>query len=188
MRLLSRCATAAAIPANNDAQNARLARLLRCIRELSRRPRFYASMRTYSDGGCFRFLRVSQCRVRRRRTTDDARRSALRISRTEWAGASLGVLAGKRLQVDFAVFTEEERRSGTGFNFGAARRADPKVRGTELHGLSAFVLNDDGVVYHTYSCYDRGTDVLHGTWQLLDRAPKGRGDDFENWPRRHDEY
>jgi predicted dithiol-disulfide oxidoreductase (DUF899 family) len=31
-------------------------------------------------------------------------------------------------------------------------------------------------------------DVLHGTWQLLDRAPRGRGDKFENWPRRDDEY
>ena len=57
----------------------------------------------------------------------------------------------------------------------------------ELHGLSAFGI-EDGVVYHTYSCYDRGTDVLNATWQLLDRTPKGRGDDPEGWPRRHDEY
>jgi predicted dithiol-disulfide oxidoreductase (DUF899 family) len=94
---------------------------------------------------------------------------------------------GTDFNLDFAVFTEEERRTGTGFNFGSARRADLNVREEELHGLSAFAL-EDGVVYHSYSCYDRGTDVLHGTWQLLDRAPKGRGDDFENWPRRHDEY
>jgi uncharacterized protein DUF899 len=30
---------------------------------------------------------------------------------------------------------------------------------------------EDGVLYHTYSTYDRGTDGLTGTWQLLDRAP-----------------
>jgi predicted dithiol-disulfide oxidoreductase (DUF899 family) len=89
--------------------------------------------------------------------------------------------------VDFAVFTEEERRTGTGFNFGSQRRADLNVRRDELHGLSAFAL-EDGIVYHTYSCYDRGTDVLHGTWQLLDRAPKGRGENPKGWPRRHDEY
>jgi predicted dithiol-disulfide oxidoreductase (DUF899 family) len=89
--------------------------------------------------------------------------------------------------VDFAVFTEEERRTGAGFNFGSQRRANLNVRRDELHGLSAFAL-EDAVVYHTYSAYDRGTDVLHGTWQLLDRAPRGRGDKFENWPRRHDEY
>jgi predicted dithiol-disulfide oxidoreductase (DUF899 family) len=94
---------------------------------------------------------------------------------------------GSDFNIDFAVFTEEERRTGTGFNFGSPRRADLNVREEELHGLSAFAL-EDGVVYHSYSCYDRGTDVLHGTWQLLDRAPKGRGDDFENWPLRHDEY
>lgn len=94
---------------------------------------------------------------------------------------------GTDFNIDFAVFTEEERRTGTGFNFGSSRRADLNVLEEELHGLSAFAL-EDGVVYHSYSCYDRGTDVLHGTWQLLDRAPKGRGDVFENWPRRHDEY
>ncbi|MFL5931723.1 MAG: DUF899 domain-containing protein [Gaiellaceae bacterium] len=90
--------------------------------------------------------------------------------------------------LDFSAFTDEERRTGRGFNFGTPKHADEiDVRRDELHGLSAFVL-DDGVVYHTYSTYDRGTDVLNATWQLLDRAPKGRGDDPEGWPRRHDEY
>jgi predicted dithiol-disulfide oxidoreductase (DUF899 family) len=90
--------------------------------------------------------------------------------------------------LDFAVFTEEGRRTGTGFNFGTVKHADIDLRHDELHGLSAFALAD-GVVYHTYSCYDRGTDVLSGTWQLLDRAPRGREDErHPNWPRRHDEY
>ena len=94
---------------------------------------------------------------------------------------------GGDFNLDFALFTEAQRRAGTGYNFGSPRRADLNLKQEELHGLSAFAL-EDGVVYHTYSCYDRGTDVLHGTWQLLDRAPYGRGDNFENWPRRHDEY
>jgi predicted dithiol-disulfide oxidoreductase (DUF899 family) len=90
--------------------------------------------------------------------------------------------------LDFAVFTEEERRTGKGFNFGTPKHADADLRETELHGLSAFVL-EDGVVYHTYSTYDRGTDALNATWQLLDRAPKGRDDEAHpEWPRRHDEY
>jgi predicted dithiol-disulfide oxidoreductase (DUF899 family) len=99
---------------------------------------------------------------------------------------------GTDFNVDFSLFTEEQRRTGTGYNFGTPKRdglrlapADPD--GDELHGLSAFAL-EDGVVYHTYSTFDRGTDVLHGTWQLLDRAPKGRGTEFEGWPLRHDEY
>jgi predicted dithiol-disulfide oxidoreductase (DUF899 family) len=90
--------------------------------------------------------------------------------------------------LDFSVFTDEERRTGTGFNFGSPSRADLiNVRDTELHGLSAFAVAD-GAVYHTYSTYDRGTDVLNATWQLLDRTPEGRGDDPEGWPQRHDEY
>jgi predicted dithiol-disulfide oxidoreductase (DUF899 family) len=89
--------------------------------------------------------------------------------------------------LDFSVFTEEGRRTGKGFNFGTPKHADIDLRGTELHGLSAFAL-EDGVVYHTYSCYDRGTDALNATWQLLDRTAKGRDGDPEGWPRRHDEY
>ena len=91
--------------------------------------------------------------------------------------------------LDFAVFTEEERRTGKGFNFGTPKHAaEIDVREMELHGLSAFVL-EDGVVYHTYSTYDRGTDALNATWQLLDRAPQGRDDEkHPDWPRRHDEY
>jgi predicted dithiol-disulfide oxidoreductase (DUF899 family) len=89
--------------------------------------------------------------------------------------------------LDFAVFTDEGRRTGKGFNFGTPKHGDIDLRETELHGLSAFAL-DDGIVYHTYSAYDRGTDALNATWQLLDRTPKGRGEDPDGWPRRHDEY
>ena len=38
------------------------------------------------------------------------------------------------------------------------------------------------------STYDRGTEALNATWQLLDRAPRGRGENFEGWPRKRDEY
>jgi len=53
-------------------------------------------------------------------------------------------------------------------------------------GLSAFVL-EDGVVYHTYSAYERGIDGIWGMYQLLDRAPLGRNESGMWW-RRHDEY
>ena len=90
--------------------------------------------------------------------------------------------------LDFAVFTEEGRRTGKGFNFGTPKHDDIDLRDEELHGLSAFAL-EDGVVYHAYSTYDRGTDALNATWQLLDRTPKGRDDAAHpDWPRRHDEY
>ena len=53
-------------------------------------------------------------------------------------------------------------------------------------GMSAFVL-EDGVVYHTYSAYERGVDGLWGMYQWLDRTPKGRNE-TGLWWRRHDEY
>jgi predicted dithiol-disulfide oxidoreductase (DUF899 family) len=53
-------------------------------------------------------------------------------------------------------------------------------------GVSAFAL-EDGVVYHTYSAYERGLDVLWGMYQWLDRAPIGRNE-TGFWYRRHDEY
>ena len=90
--------------------------------------------------------------------------------------------------LDFGAFTQAERKTGEGFNFGTPKHAaEIDLRRDELHGLSSFVL-EDGVVYHTYSTYDRGTDVLNATWQLLDRTSKGRGGDPEGWPQRHDEY
>jgi predicted dithiol-disulfide oxidoreductase (DUF899 family) len=60
---------------------------------------------------------------------------------------------------------------------------------TEQQALSAFALSD-GAVYHTYSAYARGVEIVMGFYALLDRAPKGRNEsgstDF--WIRRHDEY
>jgi predicted dithiol-disulfide oxidoreductase (DUF899 family) len=53
-------------------------------------------------------------------------------------------------------------------------------------GMSAFVL-EDGIVYHTYSTYERGLDILWGVYQWLDRAPLGRNE-TGFWFRRHDEY
>ena len=86
---------------------------------------------------------------------------------------------------DFLAFTEEEREAGA-YNFGSGHTGI--LDQEELMALSVFEL-EDGVVYHTYSCYDRGTDVLNATWQLLDRTPKGRGEGaIEGWPRRRDEY
>jgi predicted dithiol-disulfide oxidoreductase (DUF899 family) len=57
---------------------------------------------------------------------------------------------------------------------------------TEGPGMSAFAL-DDGVIYHTYSTYERGVDALWGMYPWLDRAPLGRNETVMWW-RRHDEY
>jgi predicted dithiol-disulfide oxidoreductase (DUF899 family) len=61
---------------------------------------------------------------------------------------------------------------------------------TESQGLSAFALDEDGVVYQTYSTGARGVEFLMGYYAVLDRTPKGRdeGGDFQLWVRPHDEY
>ncbi|APZ90502.1 hypothetical protein Fuma_00081 [Fuerstiella marisgermanici] len=56
----------------------------------------------------------------------------------------------------------------------------------ERPGVSAFEL-EDGVIYHTYSTFARGLDVLWSQYQWLDRAPRGRNESAFWW-RRHDEY
>ena len=63
---------------------------------------------------------------------------------------------------------------------GAAKGAamagtDVATYARERPGLSAFVL-EDGVIYHTYSAYARGLDILWNAYQWLDRAPKGRNE------------
>jgi predicted dithiol-disulfide oxidoreductase (DUF899 family) len=76
--------------------------------------------------------------------------------------------------------------AGAPADFAAMTGTDIPTYTREAPGMSAFVL-DDGVVYHTYSTYARGLDVLWGMYQWLDRAPKGRNE-TEPWFRRHDEY
>jgi predicted dithiol-disulfide oxidoreductase (DUF899 family) len=115
---------------------------------------------------------------------------------------------GGAFNYDFHVsHTEEEWRSGAvEYNFRAVDLRPPEGAeenpfiaeltssvGTdwptyrrEGPGVSAFAL-EDGVVYHTYSAYERGIDVLWGMYQWLDRAPLGRNE-TGLWWRRHDEY
>jgi len=50
---------------------------------------------------------------------------------------------------------------------------DSRTYTRERPGMSAFVLADN-IVYHTYSTYSRGLDILWGMYQWLDRAPNGR--------------
>ena len=71
--------------------------------------------------------------------------------------------------------------------FAAMSGTDVATYTRERPGMSAFVLEDDGVVYHVYSTYARGLDGLWGMYQWLDRAPKGRNE-TSVWWRRHDEY
>jgi predicted dithiol-disulfide oxidoreductase (DUF899 family) len=62
----------------------------------------------------------------------------------------------------------------------------------ERPGASVFYKNDKGEVFHTYSSYGRGLDMLIGAYHMLDLTPKGRDEaglkHSMAWVRRHDEY
>ena len=62
----------------------------------------------------------------------------------------------------------------------------------ERPGASVFYKNAAGEIFHTYSTYGRGLDILIGTYHFLDLAPKGRDEDglawSMAWVRHHDRY
>jgi len=63
----------------------------------------------------------------------------------------------------------------------------------ELSGLSVFYKDATGDVFHTYSTYARGDELVDSTYMLLDMTPKGRNEtgpyhNLMDWVRRHDEY
>jgi len=94
---------------------------------------------------------------------------------------------GTDFNFDYGVsFTAEERASRTAFyNYEAQ---DPGS--SEREGVSVFVRDPAGSVFHSYSTYARGIDMLSVDYQYLDLVPKGRDEGSRGpyWVRRHDEY
>jgi len=96
--------------------------------------------------------------------------------------------AGCDFNRDYQVsFTEESIKSGHDmYNFekGAAKKPG------ESPGVSIFYKGNRGDIFHTYSSYGRGPDLLIGAYNWLDLTPKGRNEDgnMGSWMKRHDEY
>ncbi|MBL8662434.1 MAG: DUF899 domain-containing protein [Candidatus Odyssella sp.] len=95
---------------------------------------------------------------------------------------------GSDFNRDFGVsFTPEELRGEVEYNY--ARQTFPA---DEAPGMSLFARDPDGTVFHTYSCYARGLDMLNGAYHILDLAPKGRDEGGQPytmaWLRHHDRY
>jgi predicted dithiol-disulfide oxidoreductase (DUF899 family) len=96
---------------------------------------------------------------------------------------------GNSFNYDFRVsFTPEEVAKGTlPYNFGTWPYAFE-----EWPGVSVFYKDEAGDVFHTYSTYGRGVEVMMGTYRMLDLTPEGRQerDTFYKmeWLRHHDKY
>jgi predicted dithiol-disulfide oxidoreductase (DUF899 family) len=89
---------------------------------------------------------------------------------------------------DFGVSFSDEELAGDRliYNYGKT-----KANGPDMPGISVFY-RDASSVFHTYSCYSRGLDMLNNAYQYLDIVPKGRDEAGLSspmaWVRLHDEY
>lgn len=97
---------------------------------------------------------------------------------------------GNSFSHDFGVhFTPEELETG---DYEYNYRKNSFGGGEDAPGFSVFARNDDGGVFHTYSCYSRGIEMMNPAYHLLDLVPKGRDEDglsyTMEWLRRRDEY
>jgi len=96
---------------------------------------------------------------------------------------------GSSFNYDFRVsFTPDEAAKGSqAYNYGTS----PYGR-EDLPGISVFVRNEAGEVFHTYSTYGRGVEVMMGTYRMLDLTPQGRDEEGLShtmaWVRHHDRY
>lgn len=93
---------------------------------------------------------------------------------------------GSDFNDDYGVsFTEDQIAQGeTDYNYGTTPYAAP-----DLPGTSVFAKDAAGQVYHTYSTYARGGELLLGAFNWLDLTPKGRNENgIMSWVRLHDEY
>ena len=87
---------------------------------------------------------------------------------------------------DYHVSFAPAGRAGATYNYA------PKTSAmAELPGISVFYRDAAGDIFHTYSCYARGLDMMNAAYHYLDLVPKGRdesGDHKMAWVRYRDSY
>jgi predicted dithiol-disulfide oxidoreductase (DUF899 family) len=90
---------------------------------------------------------------------------------------------------DYAVsFTPDQIKSGAKlYNFGTSG-----FGAEEAPGISVFYRDEAGEIYHTYSCFARGLDMMNTAYHYLDLTPLGRHEEGlpypMDWVRLHDQY
>ena len=88
---------------------------------------------------------------------------------------------------DVSFDADELEMGDVCYNYQRAR-----LPSEEAPGISVFYRDGDGSVYHTYSSYSRGLDMLNAGYHIMDLTPKGRDEDGLDYPmawlRRRDEY
>jgi len=94
---------------------------------------------------------------------------------------------GSDFNFDYQVSTQPGEGEKAEYNYGP-----PQIVSEERPGASVFYKNAAGEVFHTYSTYGRGLDILIPTYNFLDLTPQGRDEDGLPYPmawiRHHDRY
>jgi len=95
---------------------------------------------------------------------------------------------GNDFNFDFGVsFTPEQIAAGGNYNFGTT-----PFGSEEAPGISVFCRDEAGNIFHTYSCYARGLDMMNAAYHYLDLTPLGRHEDDlpypMDWVRLRDQY
>lgn len=106
--------------------------------------------------------------------------------RMDWSFRWLSVSESDFNRDYYVSFTAEQKATGEKYyNY----KLQPWFT-DEMVGVSVFVKNDQQRVYHSYSTYGCGVDILNSAYNFIDLTPKGRdeGDGIQNWVRLHDEY
>lgn len=90
---------------------------------------------------------------------------------------------------DFGVQFEADAVAAGAVDYNYGKNRFPT---TDAPGISVFVKDGQGRVFHSYSCYARGIDMMNVAYQYMDLTPKGRDEQGLSysmaWLRRHDQY
>jgi predicted dithiol-disulfide oxidoreductase (DUF899 family) len=93
---------------------------------------------------------------------------------------------------DYQVSFREEDLAKSRIYHNYAVTEDPQYLNDEMPGVSIFYKDGNGDIFHTYSAYARGIDMLNNAYNYLDLVPKGRDEaglpDTMSWVRLRDEY
>jgi len=80
---------------------------------------------------------------------------------------------------------EAAKNGAASYNYGTGQRVQE-----DMPGISMFYKDEKGDIYHTYSAYSRGIDLMNGAYNYIDLTPKARdeGQGIMSWLRRRDQY
>jgi len=138
-----------------------------------------------------RQLRSDRRAPERARLDDDRRlagavRAARRVPGTDgWSFHWVSAFEND-FNFDFGVSFTPEQQANAVYNYGSQ-----SPHHSEREGVSVLCKDESGQVFHTYSAYARGIDMVNTAYHYLDLVPKGRDEEGrppQYWVRRQDEY